>query len=434
MSSNNGHSPALVQREQPVSRLKPISILDLTDEQYRRIDTLAQQVKESGLAYKKLQAWDNNGKQLEMGVNDIRAIILKGLELGMLPMAALESLDWILGRPTLDPAGMIALCMASGQLVDIKYIEETDAVCTIEMTRWGMTPYRKTATIEQYAKMSTKERGKDIKLTEKSNWRQQPATMLKCRLISAMCRYYLGDVIQGLYTAEELGAEVTVDDSMRMVVVDPVVSPPPQSSSPKDRPLPSEDSPASEPEMAVPALEPVESGAVETAAEETDKGIQRPSTSIVEELPENQEAETKLGQITQPDAGKEAEAKLPTPGKLPPPTPRRIATEEKESPEAVLLEKRKGEFLQECVEMGLKHEDGTPDIDRINKIQLAIGGKVGYTLKLHDVKLEGIRNFLAQKDMLPDGTIVERVGNEELPFVEESEAEDDFSSFEFTEA
>ena len=45
-----------------------------------------------------------------------------------------------------------------------------------------------------------------IKLSEKANWKQQPATMRKWRAISACCRVLFSDVIMGLYTSEEVAA------------------------------------------------------------------------------------------------------------------------------------------------------------------------------------------------------------------------------------
>lgn len=433
--STNGTSAVAIDKSPPPSRLKPLSILDLTPEQYQRIDELATQVKNSGLSYKKLTTKDDKGDYNELSVNDIKAIIFKGLELGMMPMASLESLDWILGKPTLDPAGMIALCYASGQLMNIEFLEETATRCHIRMTRWGMEPYEKVVTIEDYAKMLTtvwvNNKRTQAPLTTKDNWKQQPATMLKCRLISAMCRYYLGDVIQGLYTAEELGADVTVDDSMAMTVVEGgLVSPSPQQPAAIQESAnpPKLDSQAQKPNVAdQPSV--VKPAAPTPTVGEADEEKQ-PITSIDENVNENQVVGSKLGQNSHTE-GNLPPAGAPLGTEKDNPSPTKEAESAASNAEIAAGRIR---FLKEAGEF-VAHKDEKELSLRITKTCVLLGfPDITYHPARHDLMMAGLRNYFAQHEFGPDGEIIEKMADaDDIPFVSQ-EAEDDISSFEFEES
>lgn len=199
----------------PEMRLVRRSILTMPEDQLMRIRMIVDYLAESQLAVAK-----NGSKNLSKG--DIALIIFKGLEMGFEPMAALESIDLISGKPTLDPVGMGAIVQASGLLEDIQFITESDTVSEIMMKRVGQSPYTRIFTIEDARRMVTTEWVNNVKqsipLTEKANWKAMPSIMLKCRNLSQMYRYLFGDVIN-LYTPEELGANVSVDGDGRMVVM-----------------------------------------------------------------------------------------------------------------------------------------------------------------------------------------------------------------------
>ena len=196
-------------------RLVRRSILTMPQDQLERIRMIVDYLAESQLAVAK-----NGSKNLSKG--DIALIIFKGLEMGFEPMAALESIDLISGKPTLDPVGMGAIVQASGLLEDIQFVTESDTVSEIMMKRVGQSPYTRIFTIEDARRMQTTEWVNNVKqtipLTEKPNWKAMPSIMLKCRNLSQMYRYLFGDVIN-LYTPEELGANVSVDGDGRMVVM-----------------------------------------------------------------------------------------------------------------------------------------------------------------------------------------------------------------------
>lgn len=181
-------------------------------------------------------------------------IMWQGRELGIQPLQALGTINVISGKPTISPQLMLALIERSGQAEDIK-VEVTDEVATVTMKRRG-----RTAHVEVFSYLDAKALG----LANKDNWQKQRRTMMKWRAIAACARVVYPDIILGLYTPEEMGADVSVSDDGEMTVVsvtpDPVVQrqqqvaepppvphilPPPPAKAPEADVVPTE--PASEP-------------------------------------------------------------------------------------------------------------------------------------------------------------------------------------------
>lgn len=144
------------------------------------------------------------------------AIMMLGQELGIGAWASLSSINVIQNRPTVSPQLMLALINRSGQLDDIT-IDSTDQGCTVVMTRKGRTPHTETFNLANVQAMQ---------LSGKDNYRKQPATMMKWRAVAACARVVFADVILGLYTPEEMGADVVVDDQGNMKVIETPQPPP----------------------------------------------------------------------------------------------------------------------------------------------------------------------------------------------------------------
>lgn len=136
------------------------------------------------------------------------AIILTGRELGIPAMAALNTINVIQGKPTVSPQLMLALIERSGQLENIRF-ETTDDAVRVTMKRRGRSEHtEKFGLVEARA----------MKLTGKDNYQKQPAVMYKWRAVAAAARTVFPDVILGLYTPDEMGAETTVTDDGEMLV------------------------------------------------------------------------------------------------------------------------------------------------------------------------------------------------------------------------
>lgn len=139
------------------------------------------------------------------------AIILTGRELGIGTMAALNNINVIAGKPTVSPQLMLALINSSKELEDVSITDNGNA-CAVTMKRRGRKPHTETFSMEDAARMRTTEgygdSKKTISLSEKYNWKQQPATMRKWRAVAACARVVFPDIILGLYTPDELGATI----------------------------------------------------------------------------------------------------------------------------------------------------------------------------------------------------------------------------------
>lgn len=167
----------------------------LTPEMYDTFDKMAKDVVQSG--FTKLTEFQ------------VKYIFMKGFELQVSPMQALDGINNIMGKPTCSAQFMLGLINRSGQLEDMK-ITVDDIGCTVTMKRKGRSEHIEIFTMKDAAKMQ---------LDGKDPWKKQPKTMMKWRAVAACARVVFPDVIQGLYTHEEMGAEVNVTEDGDMIVV-----------------------------------------------------------------------------------------------------------------------------------------------------------------------------------------------------------------------
>lgn len=130
------------------------------------------------------------------------AIMMLGRELGLQPWQALSTINVIQGKPAASPQLMLALIQRSGQLEDMK-VDSTNESCTVTMKRKGQTAHTETF---------TKKDAENQQLWGKPNWTKQPKVMLRWRAVAGCARIVFSDIILGLYTADEMGANVAYDE------------------------------------------------------------------------------------------------------------------------------------------------------------------------------------------------------------------------------
>ena len=144
------------------------------------------------------------------------AIILTGRELGIGTMAALNTINVIQGKPTVSPQLMLALIERSGQLENIEITNGANgAIC--DMKRRGRAVHR-----EIFGPNEAKAMGLD----GKDNYKKQAAVMYRWRAVAACARVVFPDVILGLYTPDEMGADVDADGEV-IAMPKPTVAYPP---------------------------------------------------------------------------------------------------------------------------------------------------------------------------------------------------------------
>lgn len=145
------------------------------------------------------------------------AIIMTGRELNIPPMAALSTINVIQGKPTVSPQLMLALINRSGQLEDMK-IETGAGGATCVMKRRGR---------QSFTAHFGPDEAQAMQLAGKDNYKKQPATMYQWRAVAMAARAVFPDVILGLYTPEEMGADVGFTPDGEMVVAETAVKPEP---------------------------------------------------------------------------------------------------------------------------------------------------------------------------------------------------------------
>jgi hypothetical protein len=124
----------------------------------------------------------------------IAAAILTGHEVGLPPMASLQHINVIQGRPTLSAAAMRGLILAHGHRIWVE--EQTITRATVCSQRRGED---RVSTVSW-----TLDDAKRAKLEHKDNWQHYPRNMLVARATGDNARANFIDVLSGIaYTTEE---------------------------------------------------------------------------------------------------------------------------------------------------------------------------------------------------------------------------------------
>lgn len=164
------------------------------EEAYR----LARAIAESGAAPK---AYLNDPKKWDSGFNEnkILAGILHGLEVGLTPFAALQSIAVVNGMPSLWGDGMLGIVRSSGLLIDIQEFIEGDANNPVAVCRC-LRAGQATPIIRTFGKADAAKAGL---LSKEGPWKLYPQRMMQMRARSWALRDGFADVLRGLHSAEE---------------------------------------------------------------------------------------------------------------------------------------------------------------------------------------------------------------------------------------
>ena len=146
--------------------------------------------------------------------NEAQAVakILRGWELGIPPVAALETVYVIEGKTALAAHMIAALIKKSGRY-NYRVKENSDRQCVILFMEQGEGVGESAFTLEDANKAQLL--GKDV-------WKKYPKAMLYARAMSAGAKLFCPDVFGGaVYTPEELDANVNEDGEFIDVSVAP---------------------------------------------------------------------------------------------------------------------------------------------------------------------------------------------------------------------
>lgn len=142
------------------------------------------------------------------------AVIQKGREIGIPPMYALSNIGIINGRPVVGAEVMLAMVYRDHGDQAIQFEETSSERCSVVYKRKSWPQAR-------HFEWTTEDAKKAGLLGKGGPWSQYPGAMLRARCISAVARLAFPDSLGGMYTPEELGAEVKVTEDGEIEVVQP---------------------------------------------------------------------------------------------------------------------------------------------------------------------------------------------------------------------
>jgi len=128
---------------------------------------------------------------------DVFVTVLYGREYGMSPVVSLNSLCVIQGQVTMKVQTMNAIVRKNcpTAIIDIKQDDKALVVSVEAKRHKDDLPYIVTWDMDRAKKMG---------LASKDNWVKQPLTMLKARALSDALRTVFPDLLNGLYSEEEM--------------------------------------------------------------------------------------------------------------------------------------------------------------------------------------------------------------------------------------
>jgi hypothetical protein len=122
-------------------------------------------------------------------------LISYGLELGITPIKAVQSLHLIKGKVTMSADMMVSLCLRDSRCEYIEVKQLTDEACTYIAKRVGRPEQTFSFTMTD---------AKRAGLAGGDNWRKYPKAMLKARAGSHIARQVFPDIVMGIYDPDEI--------------------------------------------------------------------------------------------------------------------------------------------------------------------------------------------------------------------------------------
>lgn len=157
---------------------------------------------------------------------DVFVALEWGTELGMQPMASLQNIYVVKGRPTLSAQTMAGLVKGrqdyQGMVID------SDGVKAKAVVKRKL----QSGVIEEHIGEFTIQQADKANLLSKDNWKAYPQQMLEARAIAFSMRKAYPDILAGIYTKEEVedfGPEKNISGEATVNIGKPNQPPPPSS-------------------------------------------------------------------------------------------------------------------------------------------------------------------------------------------------------------
>lgn len=127
-----------------------------------------------------------------------------GLALGITPTQALYEIYVVNGRPSMSSNLMASLVRRAGHKL---HVQGDETSCTAVLTRWDMPndPFPFTWTIDMAHR---------AKLTGKDTWKYYPATMLRSRAVSEVCKMGAAECLMGITLSTDEARDMVVEGEL----------------------------------------------------------------------------------------------------------------------------------------------------------------------------------------------------------------------------
>lgn len=135
--------------------------------------------------------------------------IATGMELGLKPMQALRNIVVVQGRPTFSADGGFAVVRNHPEYGGIRWEKQDDKEARCVITRVSKGGQLK----EEFPGSFSIKEAATAGLANKDNWKNYPARMLRARALSYACRDAFPDVLNGLYTPDEINPDTPIPDT-----------------------------------------------------------------------------------------------------------------------------------------------------------------------------------------------------------------------------
>lgn len=147
----------------------------------------AQLLFDSGMLPKALDTWQK-----------VAVVMLKGRELSLPDLVALQHISVVHGTPQLDGQITLALLERSGLMENFAIEEMSNESCTLLVKRHGRQAMRYACKREHAAGLRMKEGDQWKSLVETQQWVMQPRTKLFYFTVKEMARRIFSDVLNGM--------------------------------------------------------------------------------------------------------------------------------------------------------------------------------------------------------------------------------------------
>lgn len=158
-------------------------------------------------------------------------IMLLGRELGLSPLAALQNINLISGKPVVSGQALLGIMRQRGLEVEVPDPASVSDAAVVRVRRPGR---------DWVSYSYTREMARKAELLNKPGnmWNKYPAEMLIWRAVSTASRMAASDLMLGLYTVEEIDETAQLNEDGEPIAQLPAPAVPPATPKPLPAPAP----------------------------------------------------------------------------------------------------------------------------------------------------------------------------------------------------